>query len=399
MRIGVIGLGKLGLPLACVLKSAGNEVIGVDLNKEFVQIINSKHSPVEETGLSDMLVNYPIDAYDNYSCLDDVEVIFIIVPTPSRGDGRFSNEFIYKALDNIKNKDALIVITSTVMPGTCDFIKKRYGFNVCYNPLFIALGRVINDIKNPDFILLGESDNDSGDRLQKIWMQVCPTRTIKRMNLINAEISKLSLNVFVTQKINFANMLGSVCERVEGGNVDDVTDAIGCDTRVGKAFLKSGMAFGGPCFPRDNKAFNTFADELEVDADICLKVDFMNNVQYDRILNLIGEDKIQDKNIAILGMSYKPNTKFLGDSPSEWLSNALVDSGANILSWQEGISKMSKEDVIKKSDILIICHPTIKIYLDEARLMKKPFIIDCWRTNKHLNGIKGIKYKALGLNE
>ena len=150
----------------------------------------------------------------------------------------------------------------TLLPALEEHSGKKCGtdFGLCYNPEFIALGSVIRDMLNPDMILIGESDARSGEILEELYQGVCESNPrIQRMNFVNAELTKLSVNTFVTTKISYANMLAQVCETLPGADVDVVTSAIGCDTRIGQKYLKGALGYGGPCFPRDNVAFSALA--------------------------------------------------------------------------------------------------------------------------------------------
>src|SRR5207248_1487779 len=207
-----------------------------------------------------------------------------IVPTPSEADGGFSLKYAISAAETIgaglkqKSDFHLVVLTSTVMPGATggEFLPalEKYsgkkcgeGFGLCYNPEFIALGSVIHDMLNPDFILIGESDPRSGEILEHLQLGVCDNvPLVSRMNFVNAELSKLAVNTFITTKISYANMLAQVCETLPGADVDVVTSAIGCDTRIGQKYLKGALGYGGPCFPRDNLAFAALAGHNGVPA-------------------------------------------------------------------------------------------------------------------------------------
>ncbi len=275
-NISVVGLGKLGAPLAAVLAYKGYSVIGVDTNDQYVQLVNQGKAPVVETGLSELIQQSHsrlLATTDYQEAITQTEITFIIVPTPSTPEGGFSLKYVLTAIEQIgkalreKTTFHLVVLTSTVMPGATlnevqpaleKFSGKRCGqdFGLCYNPEFIALGSVVRDMLNPDFILMGESDGRSGDLLTKLYQQVCDNQPkIARMNFVNAELTKLAVNTFVTTKISYANMLSQVCEHLPGSNVDTVTAALGLDSRIGSKYLKGGLGYGGPCFPRDNLAF------------------------------------------------------------------------------------------------------------------------------------------------
>jgi UDPglucose 6-dehydrogenase len=172
-----------------------------------------------------------------------------------------------------KNSYHLVVLSSTVMPGATEKIRqmleqtsgKRCGeeFGFCYNPEFIALGSVIRDMLNPDMLLIGESDERAGQILAGIYGNVCKSKpVVARMNFVNAELTKLSVNTYVTTKISYANMLAEICEKLPGADADVVTSALGLDSRIGRKYLKGALGYGGPCFPRDNVAFAALARSL-----------------------------------------------------------------------------------------------------------------------------------------
>ena len=280
MKLAVVGLGKLGLPLAAIFASKGHHVTGIDYNEKIVESVNQKKAPFHEPGLQELLDNHGANlsvTTDYELAIAESEASFIIVPTPSAENGLFTNHYVLQAIQKIgqslqkKEGYHLVVITSTVMPGsTTGEIQealesssgKKVGneLGICYNPEFIALGSVVRDMLFPDMVLIGESDKKAGDMLQNIYEGFCENQPpVQRMNCINAELTKLSLNTFVTTKISYANMLAGVCESLPDSDVDVVTQAIGLDSRIGRKYLKAAVAFGGPCFPRDNVAFRAMA--------------------------------------------------------------------------------------------------------------------------------------------
>ena len=280
MKLSIIGLGKLGAPMAAVMAHKGHVVVGVDVNADYVAAIQQGHAPLKETGLEEMIQanRERLSATVNYEeAVLGTDATFIIVPTPSDPDGTFSLRNVMIAAEKIgaalrkKQGWHLVVLSSTVMPGSTggkllpaleahSGKKCGEGFGLCYNPEFIALGSVIRDMLNPDMILIGESDERSGEILEKLYTGVCDSNPhIRRMNHVNAELTKISVNTFVTTKISYANMLAQVCETLPGADVDVVTSAIGCDSRIGQKYLKGALGYGGPCFPRDNLAFSALA--------------------------------------------------------------------------------------------------------------------------------------------
>ena len=176
------------------------------------------------------------------------------------------------------------------MPGSCDGRVRAPrssgpradaigdSLGLCYSPEFIALGNVIRDMLEPDMVLIGESDARAGDVLEALYRGVCENDPpFRRMSLVNAELTKIAVNTYVTMKISYANTLADICERLPGADVESVTDALGLDTRIGGKYLRGAIAYGGPCFPRDNKAFAVLARELGTEAPLAEATDSIND--------------------------------------------------------------------------------------------------------------------------
>lgn len=351
MNISVIGLGKLGLCTAACFASAGHIVHGFDLNDHFQSELKSRRNPIDETGLTQLLESawntlHIVDSYE--AALQNSDITLIIVPTPSLPDGRFTNDYLVNVLEGMapalraKSSFHIVDIVSTVMPGSCDAIFKPLlekatgkscgtGFGLVYNPEFIALGSVIRNFLNPDMVLIGASDERSGSVVQELYASTCRSKpAMAVMSLVNAEITKISLNCYVTMKISYANGLAAVCEQVPGADVDVITAAIGADSRVGSKCLKGGLGFGGPCFPRDNLAFQAFAEEFGADALLGRAVVAVNNSIPERLYNRIAGHCAPPAKVALLGLSYKAETHIIEESHSIMLARALVAAGYQV---------------------------------------------------------------------
>ncbi len=417
MKISVIGLGKLGSPLSAVLASKGHHVIGVDLNPAFVQKINEAVAPVEEPGLQERITQYHCNlrATTSYSeAIANSDVTFVIVPTPSGSDGLFSNVYLLKALEEIgqsltqKSDYHLVVITSTVTPGSTsgelqNALEKASGRKVgenlglCYNPEFIALGSVVKNMLFPDMILVGESDKKAGDLLESIYLSVCENKpSVRRMNLINAEVVKISVNTFVTTKISYANMLSDICERLPGADVDVVTDAIGLDSRIGTKYLKAAVAFGGPCFPRDNVALGALARKIGARAEIAEATQSINAYQHQRLQSHIEKHTATNK-VGILGLSYKPGTNVVEESQGIRIANQLAAQGYQVTVHDpQALAEAKKhlanevspaptiQECVAQSDTLVIMTswPEFAQALT-PELLRGKVVIDCWRMLNH----------------
>jgi UDPglucose 6-dehydrogenase len=207
-------------------------------------------------------------------------------------------------------------------------------FGLCYSPEFIALGSVIDDFLNPDFLLVGEFDERSGEQLQLAYAQIMENQApCQRMSIENAELAKIALNTFVTTKISFANMLADLCEQLPGGDVDVVTNAIGLDARIGRKYLKGAVGYGGPCFPRDNVALSYIARQLGKRAYLAETTDLVNRALpgqlFDRFKTLLHSAST----VAILGLAYKPLSDVVEESQSIMLAESLVQAGKRIVAF------------------------------------------------------------------
>ena len=418
--------------MVAAFASRGYKVIGVDAKPEFVRLINEGKSPVEETDLEDYLKKNKerIRATLDYkTAILNSEITFIIVPTPSDGNGDFSTKYVVEAAREIgkiigeKPSFHLVVLTSTVTPGSTqkellpvleEHSGKKCGvdFGLCYNPEFIALGNVIDDILNPDFVLIGESDKKSGDILEEFYRNASLNNPqIKRMNIINAEITKIALNTYVTTKISYANMLAELCEKIPGGNVDAVTDALGCDTRIGHKYLKGALGFSGPCFPRDNRAFIYTAKKFGASLPIAEATDEINRRQVPRLLERILNFLPQNGKITILGVSYKPNTNVIEESQGLELARVLAEREISVTVYdpkamEEARKQLnnvsfadSLEDSVRKADLIFIATPWEEFKsIDRDWLKPKAVLFDCWRLLDAKKYKKTAKYVGLGIN-
>jgi UDPglucose 6-dehydrogenase len=333
----VVGCGKLGAPLIACLASAGHKVVGIDISKELIENLDSGIVPWNEPGLAKLITENKknIRFQGNYDgAFKNAEATFIIVPTPSVASGEFSNKFVLEAVDKVgrelSNTDQskhLIVIVSTVMPGsTQGEIKKTLyaavgkstkNIKICYSPEFIALGTVIKNMQFPDMVLIGEEEKESGDLLAEISLSIVKNHpNVMRLTISEAEICKIAINSFVTTKISFSNQISEICEMTPGASAQRVLLAIGADSRIGRSYLSAGTGFGGPCFPRDNRAFRNYANSVGVDADLSIATDSINVRQDQRIIRLIEGKVNPGSKILVVGLSYKPDTDVTEESPA-----------------------------------------------------------------------------------
>jgi UDPglucose 6-dehydrogenase len=403
--------------MAAVMVHKGHTVVGVDVNPSYVAAIQEGRPPVNEPDLAAMIQANRARLSATEDCRAAVmatDATFIMVPTPSESDGGFSMKYVLSAAEQIgaalrgKPDWHLVVLSSTVMPGSTGgellpaleaHSGKKCGrdFGLCYNPEFIALGSVIRDMLNPDMILIGESDARSGEILEKLYTGVCDSNPrIQRMNFVNAELTKLSVNTFVTTKISYANMLAQVCERLPGADADVVCSAIGCDSRIGQKYLKGALGYGGPCFPRDNVAFSALARASGAPALLAEATDQLNRRQVPRLAEIIRSRLPNGGTVGILGLSYKPDTEVIDESQGLDLAKHLSSTGVNVVVYDPAALENAKRqlgssvsyavsaaDCARQADVLVIttAWPEFK-RLTPADLKpgeRRPAIVDCWR--------------------
>ncbi|MDQ3378765.1 MAG: nucleotide sugar dehydrogenase [Actinomycetota bacterium] len=416
MHVAVVGLGKLGAPLAAVLASKGNQVLGIDVNPATVLLLNDGRAPVEEPGLQELVsaLGDRLGATTDLGAAAGAEVSIVLVPTPSDDRGAFSNEHVLSALEEIGQALArhtdyhLVVVSSTVMPGSCDSelrpaLERASGRRVgetlglCYSPEFIALGSVIRDLLQPDMVLIGESDHRAGDILQELYTGLCENDPpFRRMSLVNAELAKIAVNTYVTMKISYANALADMCERLPDADVEIVTEALGLDTRIGRKYLQGAIAYGGPCFPRDNKAFATLARDLGAEPLLAEATDAVNVAQTGRLARIVESRLEPGMSVGILGLAYKPDTGVVEESPGIALARLLGEAGYDIHVYDpvsteaavralDGFARGSESvsDLLERSDVTVIATPwpefaelPLEAFEREGR---RPVVIDCWR--------------------
>jgi UDPglucose 6-dehydrogenase len=434
MRVAVVGLGKLGAPLVAVLASKGNDVLGIDVNPDPVGRLNAGRAPVDEPGLPELIAasRERLAATTELAAAADTEVTILLVPTPSDERGAFTNAYVISAVDEIGRALAgrdhyhVVVVASTVMPGSCDSeIKsalehtsgRRVGdsLGLCYSPEFIALGNVIRDMLEPDMVLIGESDPRAGDVVERLYSGVCENDPpFRRMSLVNAELTKIAVNTYVTMKISYANALADICERLPGADVETVTDALGLDTRIGAKYLRGAIAYGGPCFPRDNKAFAVLARDLGAEPLLAEATDAVNVGQTERLARLVLARLPTDGVVGILGLSYKPDTAVIDESPGIALARRLgqeadcdvvvydpvaLNSALHALG-EAARGAESVGELLECSDVVVIATPWPEFasfpFASLDREREGLVVIDCWRLLKEQRYDGAIEIVQLG---
>ena len=350
--IAVFGLGKLGSCIAATLAARGFNVIGVDIDAEKVCLVNAGEPPVDEPQLAETIRRgrARLKATTDVRDAQATDASFYIPPSPSLLDGSFSTEFLLRAMQPMARAiraagktGHLFVVNSTTTPGAMKkvilpMLEHETGwtcgreFGLCYNPEFIALGDVIRGLLEPDMVLIGESDVSSGERLAELYQRYNTNQPrIARMSLTSAELTKISVNSYITMKISFTNQLRLIAETFPDANIHDMLAAIGADTRIGSKYLKSGVSYGGPCFPRDNRLVVYTAQQQGLEAPLAEATDRLNNNVKLKLFEQVWSVVKPGAAVAILGMAYRPNTYIVEESAGLHLAQELKRRGCQIL--------------------------------------------------------------------
>lgn len=355
-NLSIIGIGKLGLCFALTLEKAGYNVLGVDINSDYVNSVNDKSYITTEPD-----VNEHLAFSKNFMATTSIEeavrhsdIIFTIVATPTMPDGRYGNEQINTVVSEIEKLGKQetrkhFVVCCTVMPGYCDSIRERLdklNYSVSYNPEFIAQGTILKNQASPDMVLIGEATKEVGDLIQEIYeAHTVNTPVIARMTPLEAEITKIGLNCFLTTKIAYANMIGDIVKEV-GGNPEVVLSAIGSDSRVGNKFLRYGYGFGGDCLPRDGRALSIFAKDINMPSEISNAADLSNKLHAKEQLKFfIKENPDKTKEVIFSSVSFKPESTNINESQQLLLAVELAKAGYKVLlkERQEVIAQVYKK--------------------------------------------------------
>lgn len=355
--LGVVGLGKLGACLLAVLKASGFDAVGADIDPEAVAAIGDGKPPpaVHEPGLAELLADHrPIVTTDVAAVGEASDVVFIVVPTPSGADDRFDPSLVCGAVDDLcagfvragRDTDRVppvVVVVSTVMPGTCGgpisdcFV--AHGLTVgesvglVYSPEFVALGSVVHDLLSPDVVYVGADDEWTGNVVASIYARLTPAAEQVRLSLVDAEVAKLAVNVFLSVKVGYANTIARVCETIEGADAGNVLAAVGSDSRIGLGYLRAGGPPGGPCLGRDLLAFETLAWRVTsrgslADAAGGSADDMSEWVRSKVVVATAGRDRPV---VAVLGLSYKPGTPVVEGSFGFGLAAGLAFDGWHVV--------------------------------------------------------------------
>ena len=435
MKIGIIGLGFVGLSLTSVLASKGFDVVGIDVDKEKCRKISSGVSPFFERDLEKTLKNglkKKLEITNDFSLVRDCDLIFVTVGTPQNRTGAIDLSIIKKAMATLgKNiqkskKQHTILVKSTVVPGTMKDVllpilennsKKKAGkdFGLISNPEFLQESTAIKDTEFPHAVVLGGYKTKFMKNVEKFFTKLHPKTPIIITNHQTAEMIKYANNSFLATKISFINQLSSICQKIPGANIDDIAKTIGLDPRIGKLFLNAGPGYGGSCLPKDMKALIKFAEITGVKPTLLNAVEDVNTKQLEEVISIAKKKLgiLESKKITILGTSFKPNTDDIRDSIAiELIKKFLkrkvkvtvhdpraIDNTKNEFKKKINYAKSISDAILGSQCVIIMTQwkQYEKLTNNDFKQMKKKLIIDCRRmlAEKQLDA----DYYAIGLGK
>lgn len=348
MKITVVGTGYVGLVTGTCLSEIGHTVTCIDIDQNKVNNMRAGISPIYEPGLDELMKKNIQDnrlffTTNHKEGFEGADVIYIAVGTPEKEDGSANLAFIeHVAIDIATHieRDVIAVIKSTVPVGTNDWIKEVIQKNlvnnvkvsVLSNPEFLREGAAIYDSFNGDRIVIGSDNEAAASIIEEINKPF--GIPVFKTDIRSAEMIKYAANAFLATKISFINEISNICEKV-GANVDDVASGMGQDNRIGSQFLNAGIGYGGSCFPKDTKALVQIAGNVEYDFKLLKGVIRVNQKQQEILLNKLEQrfGSLVGKNIAVLGLAFKPNTDDMREAASIVITKHLIEKGANVAAY------------------------------------------------------------------
>lgn len=392
MDIVVVGTGYVGLATAICLAKEGNNITAIDIDEEKIRKLQQGKTPIYEPMLEEMLKENKIklkfttrvkETYQNAT------IIFIGVGTPNNINGETELKYLFDVAKDIARnleKDCLIVVKSTIPVGTCerlerfiiDNLKKNVKIDVVYNPEFLSQGSAVDDVLNPQRIVIGVNTEYAKQKMLEIYKN-----KVKKCQITNwqsAEIIKYASNSFLAVKISFINEFANLCEKC-GANIVDVAKSVGMDKRIGKDFLQAGIGYGGSCLPKDTEAIIKISSKYECNLSIISSAVETNKKQQMRLIEKARKyyKNFQNVNISILGVTFKPNTDDIREAPALKNIEFFLEEGAKV----KIFDPVGEEKIkIKYENNNFFCCNTIEQTIENTDIC---FIFTDWNVIKKIN--------------
>ncbi|TKX39007.1 UDP-glucose/GDP-mannose dehydrogenase family protein [Halorubrum sp. CGM5_25_10-8B] len=357
MRVSIVGSGYVGTTVAACFADMGHEVVNVDIDEEIVAAINDGRAPIHEPGLDDLLAEHGGDALTattDYAAVRDTDITFLALPTPANDDGSIDTSIIEAGAEALgdalrtKDGDHVVVTKSTVVPTTtgetlapilAEASGKKFGddLHVAMNPEFLREGTAVADFQSPDKVVFGTRPDDAValDALRGVFEPLLDATdaAVVETGIAEAEMIKYANNAFLASKVSLINDIGNVCKQF-GVDAYEVADAVGLDDRIGERFLRSGLGWGGSCFPKDLNAIIAAAKDTGYDPELLEAAVRVNDGQPERLLGLLDDHAdVRGERVAVLGLSFKPGTDDIRNSRAIPVIEGLQARGATVVAY------------------------------------------------------------------
>jgi UDPglucose 6-dehydrogenase len=361
MHIAVVGSGYVGTTLAACLAADGHTVTAIDIDEAIVAAINDGTAPIHEPGLDDLIATHGgerLTATTDMSAVTDADAVFLALPTPSNADGSIDTSAIEAGAASVGEALAdtddppLVVVKSTVVPGTTDetlapAIREAAGRDVpvAVNPEFLREGTAVADFRDPDKLVFGVTDDAAAATLRAVYepLLAVTDAPVVETGRSEAEMIKYANNAFLATKVSLINELGNIC-KAHGVDAYEVADAIGLDDRIGERFLRSGLGWGGSCFPKDVAAIIAAARAAGYEPELLQAAVNVNDRQPERLLALLDRHVDADgARVAVLGLSFKPGTDDVRNSRAVPVVEGLVERGADVVAYDPVATENARE--------------------------------------------------------
>ncbi|WPS89761.1 UDP-glucose/GDP-mannose dehydrogenase family protein [Brevibacillus halotolerans] len=419
MKVAVIGTGYVGVTTGVALAMAGHEVTGVDVDEEKIRLLQTGKSPIYEPDLDEALVDVISRGKlefttDHTVALLSAQIIFICVGTPSDQEGRADLRVFKDVIDQVHqmlchdDDERILVIKSTVPVGSNDQVAELFSdcpqIHVVSNPEFLREGSALQDSLQPARIVMGASSTQAFERLEELYKNIEAPRI--KTSRLNAEMIKYASNAFLSMRISFMNELARLSDKL-GTDISIIATGMGLDSRIGPEFLQAGLGYGGSCFPKDTSALLSIAEERDEPLTILYQVAKVNEQQPTWFLQKLEQrlGDLANKRIALLGLSFKPNTDDIREAPAQKLLTILREKEAlitaydpvampnmqRVFSGEQVTYTQTPYEAVNGADAVILCTEWGEfLELDYERvynIMRKPLIFD---------GRNALPYSELG---
>jgi len=369
MNVSIVGSGYVGTTVAACLADLGHEVTTIDIDEDIVDAINDGDAPIHEPGLDELVAEHGggrLRATTDYDAIRDTELTMLALPTPSNEDGSIDLQYMAAGAASVgealadgggREEPHLVVTKSTVIPRTTDErlapriaeagLERGEDFLVASNPEFQREGTAVADFLNPDKLVFGADDDRAFDTLQELYAPLREAADgdvpVVETGIAEAEMIKYANNTFLASKVSLINDIGNVCKEF-GVDAYEVAEAIGLDDRIGERFLRSGVGWGGSCFPKDTDAIIAAAREQGYDPAVLSATVELNDEQPERLLSLLDDHvDVRGEPVAVLGLSFKPGTDDIRNTRAVPVIEGLRERGAEIVAYDPVATENMRE--------------------------------------------------------